>query len=197
MLHSIRYYGSIAIIYTLTIGTIGALLSSSHLFSGHEDATMALTAHAQPAHAASEKIIAGKPVRIVIADRAIDLPVDEGHYDSQSKTWTLSNSHAEYAITTALANNYAGTTFIYGHGTDAVFGRIGSNQPPAGTVAQIFTDDGHVFFYKLQKIMNLKPTDTSILNGMAGGSPGLIVQTCTGLLSEWRTMFQFSFEKVT
>jgi hypothetical protein len=197
MLHNIRYYSSIAITYCLTIGTIGVVLSSSHLLSKQVDATKELSVQAKPVPAATKTIVAGKPVRIVVAARAIDLPIDDGHYDFKSKTWSLSDTHAEYATSTALANNYSGTTFIYGHGTNAVFGRLGSNPPPLGTLAQIYTETGRIFTYKLQSVMNLKPNDTQILDNMAGGSPGLIIQTCTGALSEWRTMFKFSFEGVS
>lgn len=197
MLKQIRFYSSITAVYLLTIGTIGATLLSSHLFGSHSDSAQMLSSQTSPVPSPAKEIIAGKPIRIIIADREIDLPVEDGGYDAKSKSWILSETNADYAVTSARANNHSGTTFIYGHGTDQVFGKIGSNPPPVGTIAQIHTDTGHIFTYKLQAVLNLKPSDTSILSGMAGGAPGLIVQTCTGALSEWRTMFKFTYESVS
>jgi hypothetical protein len=71
-----------------------------------------------------------------------------------------------------------------------------SDPPPTGSVAKVYTDNGHEFTYELQKVANLKPADTWILSGTHGGAPRLVVQTCTGALSEWRTMFTFVFKEV-
>jgi hypothetical protein len=196
MLQKLRFISSIATIYILTIGTITGLLYSSHLFG---TPVWAVTKPVIVQHKPIKlppKVISGKPVRIVIASSGIDLPLDEGNYDPTAGTWTLSDTHAQFAVMTAPANDHAGTTFIYGHGTDAVFGKIGSNHPATGTVAQIYTDNNHVFSYTLQTVRDMQPTDTSILNGTSSGSPQLVVQTCTGIFSEWRTMFIFAFEKV-
>lgn len=198
MLHTIRYYSSITALYLLTVGTIGAMLCSSQLFSkptwsaGQPHAT----AHHTDTTKAPPVVTTGKPIRIVIPMRGIDLPIDDGHYDPAAKTWTLSPDHAQFAVMTSRANNHSGTTFIYGHGTEAVFGRLGTNQPQVGTEAIIYTEKGRVFRYTLQSVRNLKPTDTSILRNTSTGPPQLVVQTCTGALSEWRTMFTFSFRKV-
>jgi len=196
MLQKFRFVSSIAAIYILTIGTISGLLYSSHLFGTPVWAIpKPVIIHHKPVKL-PPKVISGKPVRIVIASSAIDLPIDEGTYDENTGNWTLSDTHAEFAVMTAAANDHAGTTFIYGHGTDAVFGKIGTNHPPVGTVAQIYTDNNHAFSYILQSVRDLQPTDTSMLADTSTGSPQLVVQTCTGVFSQWRTMFIFSFEKV-
>lgn len=195
MLHKLRFYGSIAIVYVLTFGAIGVLLYSSHLFGTKADATQgndtASSKPVSPRHA-----IAGTPARIAIPSYDIDLPVDTGRYDHNRKKWTLSDTHAHYAAITAPANNRAGTTFIYGHGTNAVFGKIGANPPPAGTIAHIYTDNGHLFTYTLQSIADYTPGQTDIFENALTGSPQLIIQTCTGAFSEWRTMFTFSFKEI-
>lgn len=196
MLRIIRYYSSITILYILTIGTIGIMLQASHLFGGDVRAEPRQPTVRKPVRH-SELAIAGSPVRITIPTSGIDLVVDEGDYDQATKTWTLSPTHAQFAVMTTRPNNYAGTTFIYGHGTDAVFGKIGTNHPPIGTHAQLHTDNHRVFVYELQEVRDLKPSDTSILHNTSVGPPQLIVQTCTGALSEWRTMFIFAFRKVT
>ena len=96
----------------------------------------------------------------------------------------------------SLANNQQGTTFIYGHGTDAVFGEIGKNHPAMGTLAHITTDSGHVFTYALMNIHDYTPSDTSLFDDTVDGAPRLIVQTCSGALSQWRTMFMFDYKGV-
>lgn len=198
MLHTIRYYGNVAALYVLTVGTIGATLCSSQLLSKPTWSTdqTRVASHHTLSTKAPRTTTNGKPVRIIIPARNIDLAIDDGHYDPIAKTWTLSPNHAQFAVMTSRANDQSGTTFIYGHGTDAVFGKIGSNQPPAGTEAIVHTENGHIFRYTLQSVRNLKPTDTSILRNTSVGPPQLVVQTCTGALSEWRTMFTFSFRKV-
>lgn len=140
-------------------------------------------------------LMSGKPVRLVIASSAIDLPVDEGYYNETNGSWTLSPSHLQYAMMTMLANNYSGNTLIYGHATNQVLGPLAQRPPAAGSLAQVYTDNGHVFTYSFQSSRNLTPDDTSIFNYT--GPPILTVQTCTGSVSEWRTMFTFSLKEVT
>ena len=195
MLRKVRFFSSITAIYILTIGTIGALLYSSHLFGVPVWAVQPKAVVHHKPKPLPPKVISGKPIRITIESSGIDIPVTDGTYDSSSETWTLSPDHAQYATVSALANDHAGTTFIYGHGTDAVFGKIGTSHPANGTIANIYTDNGYVFSYKLQDIQDYKPTDTNILDDTSSGPPRLVVQTCTGLFSEWRTMFFFSFDK--
>lgn len=196
MLRTIRFFGSIGILYLLTIGTIGGLLYSSHLLGTPAWAKQQPVVIKQTPVPLPAKVVSGKPVTISIPDAHIDLAVDDGYYNDNDGSWTLSNTNAQYAVMSALANDHAGTTFIYGHGTDAVFGKIGSNKPPVGTKAIVTTNNKHTFTYSLQEVRDFEPSDTSLFDDMASGSPRLIVQTCTGVFSEWRTMFIFKLEKV-
>lgn len=138
--------------------------------------------------------ISGKPVRLVIPGSNIDLPIDEGFYNEADGSWTLSDFHLQYAMMTMPANNHSGNTFIYGHATEQVLGKIAEQPPAVGSTAQVYTDNGHVFTYRFKSSRSLTPDDTSIFS--YNGPPILTVQTCTGSVSEWRTMFTFSFEKV-
>lgn len=192
----IRFIVSVAATYILTVGVIGATLLSPQLFGVGASAASSLDVAQAASVPVPPKIISGVPVTIAIPDRSINLPIDQGKYDPATKSWTLSADHAQYAVGSAIANNRAGTTFIYGHGTDAVFGSIGSNRPPDGTIATVTTNTGHTFTYVLQATSDLKPTDTWILKNSNIGNPRLIVQTCTGAFSEWRTMFIFSLKGV-
>lgn len=195
MLQRIRFFSSIIVLYMITIGTIGGILYSSQLFGtpvwAQQDAS---TTDTHPIKL-PPKTISGKPLRIVIEGTSIDLPLDDGIYNEQDGSWTLSQTHAQYAVMSAPANDHAGTTFIYGHGTDAVFGKIGTNHPPVGTIAKLYTTT-HVFSYQLRDIHDYTPDDTSIFDNLTSGKPRLVVQTCTGMFSEWRTMFVFTFQKV-
>jgi len=199
MLQKIRFFGSIGALYILTLGTIGGLLSSSHLFGNPvwAKAEPSVTTLSAKPIVLPPQVIAGKPVRITIPDAAIDLPIGDGTYNAQDGSWTLSDTEAQFATITSPANDHAGTTFVYGHGTDAVFGRIGSSRPTLGTQATIHTENGHVFTYRLQSISDLQPNDTAIFDDTSSGAPQLVVQTCTGMFSEWRTLFTFDFVEVT
>jgi LPXTG-site transpeptidase (sortase) family protein len=196
VLHKIRFYGTVGTIYLLTLGTIGGLLYSSHLFGTPVWAVAKSQTVHHHAVISAPKIISGIPSRIVIPTADIDLAVDKGYYDSATKTWSLSPDHAQFAAITSPANDRSGMTFIYGHGTDAVFGKIGTNRPAIGTLVKLYTANGHIFTYSLSDVSDLKPNETSILKDSKKGPPMLIIQTCTGVFSEWRTMFTFVLEKV-
>ncbi len=139
-------------------------------------------------------LITGKPTRIVVQDSSIDLPVSDGYYNEADGSWTLSDDHAEFAMMSFLPNNISGNTFIYGHGTDAVFGRFGTQPPIAGSIAKVYTDNGHILNYEFESTQNLSPNDTSVLD--YSGPSTLTIQTCTGNFSEWRSMFHYRFSGV-
>jgi hypothetical protein len=138
--------------------------------------------------------ITGRPVRLVIPGSSIDIPVDEGYYNPSDATWTLSGFHAQFDMDSTLANNITGETFIYGHNNDFVFGALRHVTPQQGAVAMLYTSNGHIMEYAFQKSYSVAPNDTTVLN--YAGTPTLTIQTCTGSLNEWRTMFEFQFEKV-
>lgn len=194
MLQKIRFFSSVGVLYIATLGTIGGILYSSHLFGSP------VWAKSEPVYEKPvplpPRVISGKPVKIIIESASIDLLVDAGTYNESDGSWTLSDTRAQYATMTPNANDHSGATFIYGHGTYAVFGRIGTHPPPAGTIAKLVTDNGKVFVYALQEVKDYNPDDVSLFAGMANGSPRLIVQTCTGAFSQWRTMFTFRFERI-
>lgn len=196
MLQKFRFYSGVATLYILTIGTIGVISHSSQLYGEAVQANDNLSTAPLNRLSSQPIITYGKPIRITIPERGIDLKVNDGYYDKSTKTWSLTETDAHYAVMSSIANDHAGTTFIYGHGTDAVFGKIGTNPPPKGSIAQLHTNNGHVFTYKLEHVVDLKPTDTWVLGDTTSGQPRLIVQTCTGAMSEWRTMFVFSFSEV-
>lgn len=131
--------------------------------------------------------ISGKPNRIVIPSVGIDVAVVDGFYNSQAQTWNLSETQAQYATITPLANTEAGNTFIYGHNRPAVFKRLLSTR--VGATATVYTSNGHVFTYKLVSSRVTKPTDDSLF--YYKGNPILTVQTCSGAWFQNRSLYTF------
>lgn len=199
MRQTVRFFSSIATVYILTIGVIGYALYPAPIFSAPSPSAYAkspvVEKTAQQATKPKHTVISGKPVRVTVPDYGIDLPVDEGHYNEADGSWTLSDNHAHYAMMTTLANNTSGNTLVYGHGTDAVFGKLGAKTPPAGTIAEIYTDNNHVFTYTFTDVRNLTPNDVFVLSEQST-KPTLTLQTCTGVFSEWRTVFRFEFREM-
>ncbi len=195
MLQRLQFFGSVLSIYIATIGTLGVILYASHLFGTPVWASSPSAVTTTPIKL-PPKVISGIPRRIAIASAGISLPINNGTYDESTGGWTLTDTEAQFATMTAPANDHRGTTFIYGHGTDAVFGKIGTTPPPAGTMAEITTDNGRIFRYELKEVRDFTPEDVSMLSDTASGSPRLVVQTCTGAFSQWRTMFIFDFKEI-
>lgn len=197
MLQKARFIGSITILYSATIGTLGFLAAASFFLNSPAIAKKQLSPSVQNQPLIlSPHVISGGPTRLVVPSATIDLQILPGNYDPATQSWTLSETNVHFANFSSPANDRSGTTFIYGHGTDAVLGKLGSNRPETGTVAQVYTDTGRVFTYELSEIRDFTPNDTSIIDDTSSGAPRLVLQTCTGMFSEWRTMFIFRFIKV-
>lgn len=131
--------------------------------------------------------ISGKPSRIVIPSVAIDVPVVDGFYNRQTQTWNLSETQAQYATITPLANTEAGNTFIYGHNRPVVFKRLLNTQ--IGAVATVYTTNGHYFTYRLRSVKVTSPTDDSLFQYQ--GKAILTVQTCSGAWFQNRSLYTF------
>jgi sortase (surface protein transpeptidase) len=191
-LRKLRFYVTIVFLYICTAMFIWYSLQPKPPLS---QAQLVAYRQMNPAPAKPKvKIITGQPVRIVIPDSGVDLPVDRGYYDQASDAWTLSGYHAQFAMMSSPANNQSGQTFIYGHNNNNVFGALRHNTPAVGSQALIYTDNGHIFSYLFAASSSVGPDDVTIL-GYAG-PPQLTIQTCTGSLDEWRTMYRYNFDKV-
>jgi len=189
-----RFYSSVAAVYASTILFVAYVAQPLLPFASR---VAALSPSQQQPHISlsnSVQITSGLPVRIVIPASGVDLPVDQGYYDSATDSWTLSGYHAQFAMISTLANNYGGETFIYGHNNNYVFGALRHVTPAQGSSALVYTSNGHVFAYRFTGSQSVGPTDTAVLNYQ--GPPIMVIQTCTGSLNEWRTMYNYSFTKV-
>jgi sortase (surface protein transpeptidase) len=187
-----RYYLKLAIIYGLTVFFGWYCIRPYHQEISLTN--LAKSSRAGPPTNQVVKVISGLPVRVVIPTSAIDIPVDPGYYNPTTNTWTLSGYRAQFDMSSTLANNIGGDSFIYGHNNDFVFGSLRHTTPQIGAIAYIYTANGHIFQYSFSQTYSIGPTDTSVL--FAGGPPTLTIQTCTGSLNEWRTMYVFNYDKV-
>ncbi len=193
-LQRVRFAGSVSTLYVLTLLFGWYVLHPVQYLAHTEPISLTRTQQTPHLPAAVKVVISGKPIRIVIPDSGIDLPVDEGYYNDADHSWTLSGYHAQFAMMSTAANDSGGDTFIYGHNNNNVFGALRHNTPAAGASALLYTDNGHIFAYRFDNARSLTPDDTSVLH--YNGPPKLTIQTCTGSIDEWRTLFTFNFEKV-
>jgi len=185
-----RFYGSVMLLYSMTL-LFAAFPLNPAATSRKTFAATNLPIELTKQNA-EKPIIAGKPIRIVISDIGIDLTIDEGRYNDLDGSWTLSGYHAHFAVLSPLANDDSGNTFIYGHNNKYVFGPLKKINP--GAVAQVFTDNKHIFYYTFGSTYAVTPDDTSVLD--YEGSSILTIQTCSGAWNEKRQMYTFNFDKV-
>jgi LPXTG-site transpeptidase (sortase) family protein len=136
--------------------------------------------------------VSGHPVRIVASSVGVDMPVVDGFYDSTTGDWTLYSDKAQFAAMTAEPNDKSGQTFIYGHATQRVFGKLLNMH--VGDTVEVYTSNGYKFTYTLKETEVVTPQNTNILGYT--GSPRLLLQTCVGTFSESRKFFILDFTKV-
>lgn len=180
----------IALAVLVNLGSLGGLWYGNRPIHTSHVAAAAIQAP-QPYKPLSE-IIKGEPTRVIVSDLNIDLPIERGYFDQATDSWTLSADHAHFASPSALANNYAGNTLVYGHYNRKVFMALDHLQP--GMKAEIITSAGDHFYYTYRNADVVAPDDTSIFT--LKGAPTLTLQTCTGSWYEKRRMSHFSFDKV-
>lgn len=183
-----RYITSVSAIYMLTL--VFAWHAFSPLFIIPLQKAEAL--QNAPSIPPPTKVITGLPLRIVVPSQKLDLVIDKGVYDASTNSWTLSDYNAQFATITARANNYKGNTFIYGHNSTQVFDHLRFLNP--GDNVLIYTDNNHIFEYRLKDSVNVSPDDTSVFT--YHGPPILTLQTCSGNWNEWRRMYKFNLEKI-
>ena len=135
----------------------------------------------------------GVPTHVVVPSIDLNLAVKPGTYEPETQTWTLDDHSAFYADRTVPANTRNGTTLLYGHGTEPVFGAI--PEITSGAVAKVYTDTGLTFTYEYQSSREVLPSDTSSLT--SSGPPTLVLQTCSGIFDKYRTLVAFKLVGVT
>lgn len=135
----------------------------------------------------AKTIISGKPRHISVPSLGINVGINDGFYDEQTKQWSLSEEAAFYATPTPVINNESGSTFIYGHNSKKIFGKLLKIDSPTEVI--VTTDTGYEFIYDYKDRETVDPNDTSVL--AYSGKPRIMLQTCTGIWNENREMFYF------
>jgi LPXTG-site transpeptidase (sortase) family protein len=154
--------------------------------------TASTTATTVTAPVPAPAVTHGHPTHIGVPSLGISLDIIDGQYNAADGSWTLSDTQAMFGTMTPEPNDTTGNTFIYGHATNRVFGRL--PQLKTGSEIAIHTSNGLRFVYTLRSSVVVSPTDTSVL--AATQKPTLTLQTCTGLWSENRHIFTFDFTRV-
>lgn len=139
-------------------------------------------------------ILSGRPIRIRIPSIGLDRPLLDGVYNSEDGSWSLSSTGIHYAVASAPANDYGGSTFIYAHNNKNAFGLL--KNVKLGDSAEIYTDNNLVFTYIFAQETTLEPTDTTPLT-YQDRPPRLTLQTCTGNWHQLREIHYFDLKSVT
>jgi len=135
----------------------------------------------------------GLPVRIMVPDIRIDIPIALGNYDPTKKTWNISNKAAYFATVTTPPNTVSGTTLLYAHNSKNLFGPTVDIQP--GNQATVVTAGGAKFIYTYTGENVVAPTDTDVFNKASTTSHQLILLTCSGSWNQKRRLLYFEFTK--
>ena len=189
----VRYYSSVIFLYGATLLFALYLFNPSVFRTTAESYPALENTPTEPIQTPAEeirKIVMGKPVRLLVPKISRDIRVMEGHYNEKDGSWTLRDGKIEtyFAMPSALANDYGGNTIIYGHSNRFVFSPLKNLVP--GDVAEVHTDNGHVFRYAFVDTLEVQPDDVSIFT--LEGPAQLILQTCTGNWYEKRGLYRFS-----
>jgi len=178
------------------IGLIPMLYSSDGVAVAANQANAATSVAAPAAETKkadpAPQSVSGHPVRIVASSVGVDMPVVDGFYDSTTGDWTLYSDKAQFAAMTTQPNDKSGQTFIYGHATQRVFGKLLNMH--VGDTVEVYTNNGYKFTYTLKETEVVTPQNTGILN--YSGAPRLLLQTCVGTWSESRKFFILDYTKV-
>lgn len=174
----------------LAVGPITELWRSKHV-EHVATSPFSVVANATPTVTTQQPLVSGEPVRIQIPALQIDLPVIDGYYNKNSKTWTLTKDKVQYAAITPQPNNQEGNTFMYGHNRPGVFNTLNKIKP--GDEVSITTANGHTLTYIFRTSYETSPTDVSLFEYK--GAPILTIQTCSGLWYQNRQLFTFDLTK--
>jgi LPXTG-site transpeptidase (sortase) family protein len=137
--------------------------------------------------------ISGRPTQITVPSVGIGLPVVDGFYNKTTGEWTLGPNQAQFATPSKLPNNERGTTYIYGHDTQAVFNRL--HKLKVGAEVAVVTDNGYQFVYRFTDSVVTTPYAVAEVTAPSD-KPRLSLQTCYGPTSADRRIFHFDLVRV-
>lgn len=189
--HKLAFHASVALLNISAVAAVGF----AHLLPALEPRPVVAAPPpvAQPAPAPVKPAIkSGIPVRVAAPSVDVDLPVKNGTYNAATGTWTLGYDSAYYATPTVPVNTGGGTTLIYGHDLPGIFHALHQLQP--GAQLAVYTDNGFIFRYRLERVQQVSPQDVTSLR--SNGRPTVLLQTCSGIWSQYRTLFSFRLTSV-
>lgn len=140
----------------------------------------------------TKKVISGTPVAVSVPAVNIDKEIVPGIYDKQARTWQVLPRSIHFAEASNLINDHAGNTLLYAHNNRHAFGPLARLQ--LEDTAQVITDTNYLFSYRLVRISDHNPSDTSIF--AYRGDPILTLMTCSGAFNEIRSFYTFQLEAV-
>lgn len=129
----------------------------------------------------SASVISTKPlpVRIIISDLEMDLPITEGRI--VSGIWEISGSGASHLDISARPGE-SGNIVIYGHNKKKIFGSLLYIRK--GSFIKIEAADGTKRVYQVTEKVTVKPDNLDYV--LAKGEETLTVYTCNGFLDSTR-----------
>jgi LPXTG-site transpeptidase (sortase) family protein len=183
--------------FATVVGLVGILASFSVTPQPtYAETTQPIASEVQTIESAGTPVatvISGRPTRISAPSVGIDLPVVDGFYNQSTGEWTLNPKQAQFATPSKLPNNENGTTYIYGHDTQAVFNRL--HKLKVGAEVALSTDNGHLFIYRFTDSVITTPYAVAEVTAPSE-EPRLSLQTCYGPTSADRRIFHFEFVRV-
>lgn len=164
--------------------------------NSEQEATIALpvpVASASEQKKVPEQKILSEPVKIEIPRLNIFLAIEKGYYDETNKTWSVSDTAANFAMGSAMPNSSTGVTVIYGHNLVDIFEP--TKNLKKGDIVYLYTEKGETFKYRYTNARVVMPQDTSIFNS-ADDAPKLALITCSGVWSESRRLMEFEYVNI-
>jgi LPXTG-site transpeptidase (sortase) family protein len=156
-----------------------------------QNQTNEILAQAAPVQKTHQKV-EGKPIRLIIPSRGIDLSVGNGVYNQQTQSWTLASDKALFANVSAFPNNESGGTILYGHDTPQVLQNTEHLSTNEKLIIQ--TENGYVFTYHFAGEEIVSPNNTAIFAYQ--GNPQVTLITCKGIWNQQRRQMYFHFDSV-
>lgn len=180
----------------ITVLNIGVVLMFAVILWPQPEPVVIANAYSAPRgvvqQQAARKPVVGTAARVTVPSVGIDETVRSGPYDIQNKSWTIDNQSAFHADVTVPVNNTNGTSLIYGHADQNLFGRL--PEVTTGAIATVYTVEGIRFTYDFESSRQVDPTDVSALT--SSGPAKLLLQTCSGPFDMYRTLATFRLREV-
>ena len=179
----------------ITALNVGVVLMFAAILAPRAEPIVVANVQANPRaseQSQGRKPIIGTAARVTVLSVGIDETVRSGPYDIQNKSWTIDSQSAFHADVTVPVNNTNGTSLIYGHADQNLFGRL--PEVTDGATAVVYTLEGFRFTYDFESSRQVDPTDVSALT--SSGPAKLLLQTCSGPFDMYRTLATFRLREV-